>query len=142
MHKNMKRIFINLPVNDLDRSRAFYLRLGFVENLVFSGENQICMAWGEQVSVMLQSREFFAYGSKGPVADSPGAISASFTLPLDSPKQVDEVLSKAVAAGGRVAGETIDEGYMQVHTLADPDGHIWGIMYLDRKRYLEVSGKG
>ncbi len=138
----MKRIFINLPVNDLDRSRAFYLRLGFVENLVFSGENQICMAWGEQVSVMLQSREFFVHGSKRQVADKQGAISASFTLPLASPKQVETVLSKAVAAGGRVAGETIDEGYMQVHTLADPDGHIWGIMYLDREKYLETRGRG
>lgn len=138
----MKKKFINLPVADLGRSRRFYLQLGFVENPVFSGENQICMAWGEQVSVMLQSREFFVHGSKRPVADERGAISASFTLPLDSPKQVAEILSKAVAAGGRVAGETIDEGYMQVHTLADPDGHIWGIMYLDRKRYLEASGKG
>jgi uncharacterized protein len=138
----MKKIFINLPVADLGQSRRFYLQLGFVENPVFSGENQICMAWGEQVSVMLQSREFFVHGSKRPVADKEGAISASFTLPLASPKQVETVLSKAVAAGGRVAGETIDEGYMQVHTLADPDGHIWGIMYLDRKRYLEESGKG
>lgn len=138
----MKKMFINLPVADLGRSRRFYLQLGFVENPVFSGENQTCMAWGEGVLVMLQSREFFVYGSKRPVADEQGAISASFTLPLASPKQVETVLSKAVAAGGRVAGETIDEGYMQVHTLADPDGHIWGIMYLDRKRYLEVSGKG
>jgi predicted lactoylglutathione lyase len=138
----MKQLFINLPVSDMKRSREFYLQLGFVENPVFSGENQTCMAWGEGVLVMLQSMEFFAYGSKRPVADEQGAISASFTLPLASPKQVAEVLSKAVAAGGRVAGESIDEGYMQVHTLADPDGHIWGIMYLDRKRYLEVSGKG
>lgn len=138
----MKKIFINLPVADLGRSRRFYLQLGFVENPVFSGENQTCMAWGEGVLVMLQSREFFVHGSKRQVADKQGAISASFTLPLASPKQVAEVLSKAAAAGGRVAGETIDEGYMQVHTLADPDGHIWSIMYLDMERYLEESGKG
>lgn len=138
----MQQIFINLPVVDLERSREFYLQLGFLENPVFSGENQTCMAWGEQVSVMLQSREFFAYGSQRPVVEEQGAISASFTLPLESPGQVETVLSKAIVAGGRVAGEIIDEEFMQVHTLADPDGHIWGIMYLDRKRYLGVSGKG
>jgi predicted lactoylglutathione lyase len=100
------------------------------------------MALGEQVLVMLQSREFFEYGSKRKLADPLRAISTSFTLPLDSPEKVAEIMAKGVSAGGKEIGEAIDEGFMQVRSLADPDGHIWGIMYLDVERYLEVSGKG
>lgn len=137
----MKQIFINLPVSDLGRSQVFYYQLGFTDNPLYTGDNQVCMAWGEHILLMLQSRPFFSKGTPRSVANPGKEVSASFTLPVESPGQMQEMLDKALAAGAKEVQPMIDEGFMQVRTIEDLDGHIWGIIHLDSKKYRELKSQ-
>lgn len=137
----MKQIFINLPVSDLQRSQDFYGQLGFTDYPLFTGDNQVCMAWGESILLMLQSRSFFTKGTPKTVADPGKEVSASFTLPVKSPGQMQEMLNRALAAGGKEIRPMTDIGFMQVRTIEDLDGHIWGIVYLDDRKYREIKSQ-
>lgn len=137
----MKQIFINLPVSDLERSQDFYGQLGFTAYPLFTGENQVCMAWSESILLMLQSRPFFIKGTPKSVANPGKEVSASFTLPVEGPGQMQEMLDKALAAGAKEIQPMIDEGFMQVRTIEDLDGHIWGIVYLDDRKYREIKSQ-
>lgn len=125
------RIFINLPVEDLEKSKYFYIQIGFTNYPLFTGENQICLAWSEQILLMLQSKEFFNSGNKKPIADAKNTIGSSHTLPVESLAKVNETLENGLKAGGKELIPMIDEGFIQVRTIEDLDGHVWGIIYLD-----------
>jgi uncharacterized protein len=133
----MKQIFINLPVTDLEKSKNFYAQLGFTNNLQFTGKDQICMVWSDQILVMLQSKEFFNSGNSKSIADPKNQLSASFTLPVESVEMVNETVSKGLMAGGKEPIDMIDEGFMLVRSLEDLDGHIWSFIYLDMEKFLE-----
>jgi predicted lactoylglutathione lyase len=135
----MKQIFINLPVADLEKSKAFYAELGFTNYPLFTGENQVCMAWSDTILVMLQSKSFFNAGSEKQITNPAKEISATFTLPVESLEKVNEIISKGLKAGGREAIAMIDEGFMQVRTLEDIDGHTWAFMYLDMDKFKQLK---
>ncbi len=135
----MKQIFINLPVSDLDKSKDFYVQLGFTNYPLFTGENQVCMVWSDDILVMLQSKAFFNLGNAKSIADIKNQLSASFTLPLQSQEHVNEMMEKALWAGGKESIAMIDEGFMIVRTLEDLDGHIWSIIYLDMEKYKKEN---
>ena len=135
----MKQIFINLPVADLKKSEEFYTILGFPSYPLFTGNNQICMAWSKEILVMLQSKEFFNVGSAKQIADSKNVISASFTLPVENLEKLNEIVENGLKAGGREALPLLDEGFMQVRTIEDLDGHLWGIIHLDIDKFKELK---
>lgn len=137
----MKKIFINLPVEDLDKSMKFYARLGFTNNALFSGENQKCMVWSEHIYVMLQSKEFFNSHGKKKFVDSKNNITSSFTLPVDSLDSLNDIIKNGLNSGGTEPTPMIEQGFMQVRTIEDLDGHTWGIIYLDEIKYEEFKGK-
>lgn len=135
----MKQIFINLPVKDLFASMHFYTKLGFEINPLFSFEDQKCMAWSDQILVMLQTYEMFQRGYGKPVADPKENTNCSFTLPVASVEQMNLMVEAALLAGGLEIMPKIDEGFMQVRTIADPDGHLWGIIFLDLDKFKQMK---
>jgi predicted lactoylglutathione lyase len=136
----MKQIFINLPVRDLLASVNFYTQLGFVPNPVFSFENQKCMAWSDQILVMLQSYEMFQTGNGKPILDPKEHTNCSFTLPVESVEQMNQMVDAALQTGGSEIGPMIDEGFMQVRTISDLDGHVWGVIFLDMIKFSALKG--
>jgi len=136
-----KQIFINLPVENLERSLNFYLQLGFSIYPLFTFEDQKCMAWGEQILVMLHSKEFSGSDDKKQIADTKHFLTPSFSLPVESLEKVHEIIESGLKAGGKEPNPMIDAGYMQVRTIEDLDGYSWGIIYLDLKKFQERNGK-
>ena len=135
----MKQIFINLPVADVEKSMNFYAQLGFTKYPLFTFDDQKCMAWGEYILVMLQSQEFVNSGNKKPLPDTKNYLTSSFTLPVESLERVNEIVEKGLQAGGIEQTPMLDEGFMQVRTIEDLDGHIWGIIYLDMDKFKEFT---
>lgn len=139
--KKLKQLFLNLPVKNLQKSQAFYEALGFSINPVFTDEDQKCMVWSEQIYVMLQSHAFSGIYLQKPLADFRQVSGPSFTLPLESLSQVNTLANNALNAGGIESIPLIDEGFMQVRTIEDLDGHTWGLMYLDMDLFKQLSAK-
>lgn len=137
----MKQIFINLPVKDLEASMHFYKQLGFAVNPLFTFDDQKCMAWSDQIYVMLQSLDMFQKGNLKKMADPKENTIATFTLPVESLEKMHETVDNGIKAGGKEPTQMIDEGFMQVRNIEDLDGHNWGIIYLDLDKFKKVTGK-
>jgi predicted lactoylglutathione lyase len=135
----MKQIFINLPVRDLLASVKFYTQLGFVPNPVFSFDDQKCMAWSDQILLMLQNYEMFQTGNGKPIPNPKEHTNSSYTLPVESVEQMNLMVEAALQAGGLEILPKIEETFMQVRTISDLDGHIWGIIYLDMIKFSALK---
>ena len=125
------QIYVNLPVKNLERSRAFFTSLGYGFNPQFSNESGACMVIGENIYAMPLVESFFQTFTKKPVADATRSTEVLVCLSCDSRAQVDELVAKARAAGGTVPNEAQDHGFMYGHGFEDPDGHVWELMYMD-----------
>ena len=137
----MKQIFINLPVKNVEASMDFYTQLGFTVNPLFTFDDQKCMVWTDQIVVMLQTLEMSKKGGSKNIADPKKNRIATFTLPVESPGKVNEMMEKGLKAGGTEPTEPIDEGFMQIRNLEDLDGHMWGIVFLDIEKFKKMTGK-
>lgn len=137
----MKQIFINLPVKNVEASMDFYTQIGFTVNPLFTFDDQKCMVWSDQIFVMLQTYEMFRSGNKKNLPDTQQNIIATFTLPVENLKKVNEIVENGLKAGGAEPTPLLDEGFMQVRTIEDLDGHIWSIIYLDIDKFKEMTGK-
>ena len=121
-----RMLFVNLPVKDLARSKAFFAALGFSFNPAFEDESSACMLVGEHAFVMLLSREKFAEFAKLPLADPTTHTLALYCFSVASRDEVDAVSAAALAAGG-----TEDFGFMYSRSFFDLDGHGWQVMWMD-----------
>ena len=137
----MRRIFINLPVKNVEAAMAFYIQLGFTVNPLFTFDDQKCMVWSEQIYVMLQTLEMFNSGNKKNIADPKENSIATFTLPVESPDKLNEIVENGLKAGGTETTQAIDEGFMQIRNIEDLDGHHWGIIFLDIDKFKKITGK-
>ena len=126
-----RMLFVNMPVADVPRSRAFFAQLGFGFNELFSDETAACMLVGEQAFVMLLSREKFAEFSKLPIADPRTHALALYCFNVSSRDEVDAVSAAALAAGASEADGAEDFGYMYSRSFFDLDGHGWQVMWMD-----------
>ncbi|WP_066065940.1 VOC family protein [Frankia sp. EI5c] len=124
-------LFLNIPVADLPRSKAFFTKLGFSFNPNFTDENAACMLVGEQASVMLLSHQKFAEFSKLPMADPATHALALYCFSVSSREEVDAVAEAALAAGGVEADGLEDYGFMCSRSFFDLDGHGWQVMWMD-----------
>jgi len=127
----MRMIFVNLPVKDLDASKEFFGALGFAFNPQFTDQDAACMIVDENIFVMLLTEDRFRDFINGEIADATRATETITALSADSPEQVDELLSKAMAAGGKPWKPTMDEGFMYGSSFQDLDGHVWEMMYME-----------
>ncbi|MCW2787498.1 MAG: putative lactoylglutathione lyase [Marmoricola sp.] len=128
----MTMIFLNLPSTDVAKGSAFFSALGWERNAQFSDENTASHVIDENIVVMLLDHEKFTSFLKGDtLAPRSAGISAIYCLSRDSRDAVDELISKAVAAGGQLLEEPQDHGFMYGQSFADPDGHVFEIMWMD-----------
>lgn len=126
-----KQIFVNLPVKDLDRSVAFFTALGFTFNPMFTNENATCMIVAEGIFVMLLVEPFFKTFTPKPLCDAHAQTEVLICLDAESRAEVDALVAKALAAGGRTPNPAKDYGFMYQHGFEDPDGHLWELAYMD-----------
>nr|WP_255032169.1 VOC family protein [Bordetella genomosp. 1] len=126
-----KQIFVNLPVADLPRSQAFFSGLGLHFNPKFTNQQAACLVIGENLYAMLLVHDFFQGFSGRPVADARQATEVMVALSCESREEVDEVVRRALAAGGTAPRPPQDYGFMYSHGFEDPDGHIWELVYMD-----------
>lgn len=126
------QIFVNLPVKDLDKSVAFFTALGYRFDPRFTNENATCMIVSEDhVYVMLLVEPFFQTFTSKAIADARTSTEVLLCLSCESRAQVDELVAKAVAAGGSTPTKAQDHGFMYQHGYQDLDGHVWELMYME-----------
>ena len=124
-------LFVTLPVADLERSKAFFAKLGFTYDPAFSGDTAACMLVGEQASVMLASREAFDQLSHRPTADPKTHALTLFSFSVSERDEVDSVADTALAEGATEADGPEDHGFMYTRSFFDLDGHGWQVMWMD-----------
>ena len=125
------QIFVNLPVKDLQRSVAFFTALGYDFDLNFTNENATCMIVDENIFVMLLVEPFFQTFIKKEICDARKSTEVLVCLSCESRAKVDELVAKAIAAGGTIPRETQDLGFMYNCAFEDLDGHIWELVYME-----------
>jgi predicted lactoylglutathione lyase len=125
------KIFVNLPVKDLDRTKEFFGKLGFTFNAQFTNGEAACMVISEDIYAMLVTRDRFKDFTNKEIADATRTTEVLTTLALQSRAKVDEMLNAALKAGGTEARPAEDHCFMYGRSFNDPDGHIWEVFYMD-----------
>ena len=126
-----KMIFVNLPVEDVAKSTAFYQAIGCTPDPRFSNPAAAAMIWSDTISFMLLSKPFYAGFTPKPIIDAKTTSGVLIALSFDSRAEVDAITEAAIAAGGREAHDPEDEGYMYSRAFEDPDGHGFGPFWMD-----------
>lgn len=127
----LKQIFVNLPIQDMARSQAFFKALGLNFNPRFTNEQGACLEIAENIYAMLLVKPFFQGFTKLPVADATQTTEVLIALSCESRAEVEAMVTKAVAAGGTTPNAPQDHGFMYQHGFADPDGHQWEVFWMD-----------
>lgn len=125
------KLFVNIPVSDLQRSITFFEALGFSFNAQFTDATATCMLVGEDAYFMLLTREKFASFARREIGEPWDQTSGIFALRVESRAEVDAMVKKAIAAGGANAAEPQDHGFMYGWSFYDPDGHHWEVFWMD-----------
>lgn len=125
------KIFVNLPVKDLNRSIEFFTKMGYTFNPQFTDENATCMVISEDIYAMLLTEPFFKSFTDKEINDTSKTAQVIIALSSDSREEVDEWVRKAVAAGATTPKAPQDHGFMYGHGFQDLDGHLWETMWMD-----------
>jgi uncharacterized protein len=126
-----RKLFVNLPVQKLDKSIEFFTKLGFSFNQQFTDETATCMVVSEDIYVMLLTEQRFKEFTPKQLCDAKNYTEVLVALSCENRAEVDEMVRKAVAAGGATYNEPQDHGFMYTHGFQDLDGHIWEIFYME-----------
>jgi len=132
----VSKIFVNLPVKNLSRSMEFFTAIGFTFNPQFTNETSTCMVMTDSIFAMLLEEGRFAEAAQKPVSDATQSAELIIALSTDSRPMVDEIVQKAVAAGGKASNNKQDHGFMYIHGFQDLDGHLWEIAWMDMQAFL------
>jgi predicted lactoylglutathione lyase len=125
-------MFVNLPIRNMEASQRFFRELGFDFNPQFTNEQGACMVVSENHSyVMLLVESFFQTFTSKPISDARQSTEVLLCLSCESRTEVDEMVRKALAAGGTAPNPPQDHGFMYSHGFADLDGHVWEVMWMD-----------
>jgi predicted lactoylglutathione lyase len=126
------KIFVNLPVNDLNKSMDFFTKIGYTFNKQFTDETAACMVISEDIYAMLLTRAKFSEFTKKEISDARGSTEVIIALTAESKEEVTALADKAIEAG---AIQTIDpleyEGFMYSRSFQDLDGHQWEVVWMD-----------
>ncbi len=125
------KIFVNLPVKDLQKSMTFFQHLGFTFNPQFTDETAACMVISESIFAMLLTYPKFQQFTKKEIADATKTTEVLIALDAENRQAVQEMVHKATEAGGSIYAEAQDHGWMYQHSFADLDGHQWEVLYMD-----------
>jgi len=124
------KIFVNLPVKNLKKSIEFFTKLGFTFNPQFTDETATCMIVSEDIFVMLLTEAKFKTFTPKEICDATKSTEVLVCLSSESREKVDDMVRKAVTAGGTTYSESKDYGFMYQHGFQDLDGHIWELLYM------------
>ena len=125
------KIFVNLPVKDLQRSMDFFTAIGYTINHQFTNEKAACVVISDDIYAMLLTEPFFQTFTKKEIVDAKRSTECIICLSADSREGVDELLDKALKSGGTANREPQDHGFMYERSFADPDGHLWEVVWMD-----------
>jgi hypothetical protein len=128
---NARKIFVNLAVRDLERSKEFFTTLGFGFDPKFTDDHAACMIISDAAFVMLLAEPFFKTFRKNDTCDTSKHTEALFALSCGSRADVDAMVHTAIAAGGKHAMAAQDHGFMYGWSFYDPDGHHWEVLYME-----------
>lgn len=126
-----QRIFVNIPVSDLERSKAFYQAIGFSLNLGFADETACCVVISEHINLMILTYPKFDSFLTLPRADTRKTTAALIALTRDDRAAVDTMTEAALAAGGTEPKPATDLGFMYTRTFHDPDGNVFEPFWMD-----------
>ena len=126
-----KKIFINLPVADLQKAMTFYTSVGFINNPKFTNEEAAWMTLSDEIYVMLLTHPKFKEFTKKEIANTNTTASVINSLSLDSREEVVEIVEKAIKAGCVAYSEAKDYGFMLQRSFEDLDGHLWEAFFMD-----------
>ncbi|WP_130733867.1 VOC family protein [Flavobacterium sp. J27] len=129
------KIFINLPISNLEKSVAFYTAIGFTNNKQFSDETAACMVFSDEIYVMLLTKPKFSNFITKEIADTSKTAAAILSLELKDISSVNEMAEKVIQAGGKEFAEPKDYGFMFQRSFEDLDGHNWEIFYMDMSQF-------
>ena len=126
-----RKIFVNLPIRDMQRSQDFFRALGFSFNPQFTNEQGACMVIAEDIFAMLLVEPFFQTFTHKRIANAKESTEVLVCLSCESRAEVDDLVRKALAAGGTAPRPPQDHGFMYGHGFEDPDGHVWELVWMD-----------
>ena len=127
----VKEIYVNLPVKDLNKSKEFFSILGFKINPRYSNEQGACMVINDTIYAMLMVEDQFKGFTNKEIPDTSSSSEAIFALAVDTKEEVDEIVNKALSAGGKPSNEPFDHGFMYGWSFQDLDGHLWEVFFMD-----------
>jgi uncharacterized protein len=130
-----KQIFVNLPVTDLKKSMDFYTQIGFTNNPQFTDETAACMVLTDDIFVMLLTHAKFKEFTPKAIPDAKKTTEVLNAVSFESNEAVDDVVKKAIAAGGIEFRLAQDYGFMYNRAFEDPDGHIWEVFHMDMSKF-------
>ena len=131
MANQARKIFVNLAVRDLPRSMDFFRTLGFDFDRRFTDEKAACMVISADAFVMLLAEPYFRTFTKREICDTSRQTEGLFALSCGSRAEVDDIVKKAIAAGGRHAMDPQDHGFMYGWSFYDLDGHHWEVLWMN-----------
>jgi predicted lactoylglutathione lyase len=126
----IKQICLHVPVADLPKSRTFFKALGFSHDPQVFGDTAARIVLSETISVMLSTHPKFREFTPKAICDTTEAVEALFCLSCESRVVVDDLVAKAIAAGGSTYDKAEDVGFMYSHSFVDLDGHGWGLFHI------------
>ncbi|WP_400163653.1 VOC family protein [Brevibacillus sp. TJ4] len=126
-----KQIYVNLPVKDLQKSMEFFTRLGFTFDPNFTDDKAGCLVIGDNIYAMLISEPLFRTFTKKEITDAAKTTEVIVALSANSKEEVDELVQKALEAGGSFSNDVVDHGFMYYGSFQDLDNHMWEILYMD-----------
>ncbi|MEQ1799504.1 MAG: VOC family protein [Lacibacter sp.] len=129
------KIFVNLPVKDLQKTISFFSHFGFSFNQQFTDDKAACLILNDNsIYAMLLTEPMFQTFTKKKIADATKTTEVLIAIDAESREKVEEMVRKAVEAGGSIYADPQDHGWMYQHGFADPDGHQWEILYMDETK--------
>lgn len=126
-----QKIFVNLPVKDINRSIEFFSKLGYSFNPKFTDQNATCMIVSDDIYVMLLTEKFFRTFTNKEISDAKKSTEVLISLTAENKEAVNQFMARALDAGGKEPREAQDHGWMYGRSFEDLDGHIWEIFYMD-----------
>ncbi|GGG95712.1 extradiol dioxygenase [Parapedobacter pyrenivorans] len=128
------KIFINLPVKDLNKSKNFFESLGFSFNPQFSDDKAACMIISDSIFAMLLTESYFKTFTKKELCDANKFTEVLIALDASSRQEVEKTVARAKELGATIYADPADHGWMYQHSFADLDGHQWELAYMDESQ--------
>ena len=136
-----KLIFVNLPVTDLPRAKAFYEAVGAKNNPQFTDDTAACMVFSDTIHVMLLTHDKYKQFTSKQIADTHKTSAVLLAISEDSREGVDAMLGKALKAGAKEPRDKQDYGWMYYRAFEDLDGHSWEVMWMDAEAAAKAMSK-